>query len=150
MSEKSLNQRIAEALGYSVKAVPSLEDKNRIAYYLYCDPAGEGVHYADDMISVPVTGYNEATAWERGNLDYEHSLDDVAAELPERMIIEFRPLDNGKILATFCDPEMETSSLWYGEGATRKEAAADALLAWALAQAPADATPGDDDGGRRR
>lgn len=136
--EKTLNRRIAEMLGFTVKPVPSLEDKTRIAYYLYCDPTGEGVYYADDMISVPVTGHNEAAAWERGNLDYEHNLDAIVNALPRDWYdISIRAAIEGGYYATIYedDPPMGYKHRWEGKGETRQKAAAYALLAWAEAKA---------------
>lgn len=131
MADKSLNQQIAEALGYTVKPVPSLEDKDRIAYYLYCDPTGEGVHYADDMISVPVTGHNEAAAWERGNSDYEHSLDAVAEELRDNPVT--LQIDFTSNTVTLHDWSHGRGSTATGAGDTVEQQAAETLLAWAKA-----------------
>lgn len=128
--EKSLSRQIAEALGYTVQPV---KDYDGTRYAVYMPNRQPLIHY-NGVAVIPVTGNSEAVAWRRGCKDYEHSLDAVSDELPRRMIIEFRQLDDGTVLATFCDPDAETSSLWYGEGANRKQAAARALLQWALAQ----------------
>lgn len=138
MSEQgSVNRAIAEALGYTVKPVPSLEDANRIAFYLFCDATGEGVHYQDGgMLSVPITGYNEASAWERGCGDYEHSLDAVVTELrgkPVELVLDF--VNGMAALSDFSKPG--DPFVYYASSVGKVDAvdaAARALLAWAQAQ----------------
>jgi hypothetical protein len=133
MSEQgqSVNRQIAELLGYKVERTGFANGYGApvVGFRLISPQRHEVInweHYNSDL-----GGYSSSELAWRCVPNYLHSLDASLNELPENFIVEFRAIDNGNILATFCDPKAETSSLWYGEGETRHEAAARALLAWA-------------------
>jgi hypothetical protein len=110
----SLNVQIAKALGwtnlYDTEWIDDCQDltkplQDRLVKAL-CGTAPDGRH---DCV-VP---------------DYLHSLDAVVAELPDRVRIEIQH-EEVRFRAVV--------GAWLGYGATRKAAAAEALLKWALAQ----------------
>ena len=72
--------------------------------------------------------------------DFEESVDAVLAALPEHMAIDFRATQDGKPLGFYRVSLMDWTIMggrawkWDNEGATRAEALARALLAWAQRQ----------------
>lgn len=67
--EKSINQQIAELLGWTTVKVKDGEG----FYYRLINPEGKQVYLSSTLL----------TFWTRGVPDFEHDLDAVAAVLPE-------------------------------------------------------------------
>lgn len=113
--EKSLNRQIAEALCGELH---------------YVEEAGETFFYR--------VGVDDLNGFAYGSLeDYEHSLDAVWEELPRewydmRLCVLIAGGYEVRILRD--DPPKGYVASWTGRGDTVQEAAARALLQWALAQ----------------
>lgn len=128
--EKSLNRRIARALGYTVRY-----DKDRG----YCLMMPNGTEYGATGASrsAALEAYyasgDEVAAWQQVP-DYCNDLNAVADALPDDVDLHIYSspgrctghITKGMVVK----PETE----WIGRGATRHEAAARALLAYAEAQ----------------
>ncbi len=121
MSEKSLNRQIAELCGWKVQR------------------RGEAWVFVSVNTSCALNPkYNtveedEAWAIAEGNLlipDYEHSVDAVLAELPDDCHLQILYEAEGLYWAEIWQDGMERPG-WCMDGATRADAAADALRVYA-------------------
>jgi len=136
---EGLNRRIAEKLGYRVDVNHYYGNDTYPDRYVLIDPSGELVAWDDGCgDGATCTQFDtEAQAWKYVP-DFEHSLDLVVGVLPEDADLFLMRHDKGYILAKLTprpfDFRVGNSGHFFGEGATRQAAAAEALYAWAQAQ----------------
>jgi predicted RNase H-like HicB family nuclease len=116
----SLNVQIAKLLGWTEMRVEEWND---------CTPGAEDNSYTRDFL----TGIESHSTIRQPVPDYEHSLDASAAVLPMHLELEFEyaRFHADTHMAWIYVPEEDDI---LGEGATRAEALAHALLAWAMVQ----------------